>query len=207
MIRLLSFGSAPLSILRILTSPRLSRNFSPPGPPIWRYYDLKEDRIIDNRYIIANLIACMKDTPRVVDPELFKMVFDLQERVIADILQSTEEQKALQSVPRAVDPIQQSVATTVQGYMDHPDIERSRAVDAIRSLSQPMTKTQVGELRRAFQEFQRKGDIKALLAQVEALRQEFAGTEVGGDTGKKEILRSYSREDLRLICMDFVTDG
>ncbi len=38
----------------------------------WKYYDLKDRRIIDNRYVVANLIACQKDTPRVVDPEMFE---------------------------------------------------------------------------------------------------------------------------------------
>jgi len=33
----------------------------------WKYLDLKDQRIIDNRYIIANTIACDRDTPRVVD--------------------------------------------------------------------------------------------------------------------------------------------
>jgi hypothetical protein len=57
----------------------------------WKYYDLKTQTIVDNRYIVANLIASQNDTPRVVDPELFRAVFDLQEKVIADILQSEEE--------------------------------------------------------------------------------------------------------------------
>ena len=30
----------------------------------WKYFDLRDQAIIDNRYIIANLIACQKDTPR-----------------------------------------------------------------------------------------------------------------------------------------------
>jgi hypothetical protein len=31
----------------------------------WKYYDLVDRRIFDNRFIIANLIACDRDTPRV----------------------------------------------------------------------------------------------------------------------------------------------
>jgi len=33
----------------------------------WRYYDLKERAILDNRYLIANLIQCEPSTPRVVE--------------------------------------------------------------------------------------------------------------------------------------------
>jgi len=50
----------------------------------WRYADLKDESILDNRYLVANLIA-ERDTPRVVDPEIFGSIFDLQERVVEDI--------------------------------------------------------------------------------------------------------------------------
>ena len=33
----------------------------------WRYYDLASDRILDNRFLIANLIACSPDTPPAID--------------------------------------------------------------------------------------------------------------------------------------------
>lgn len=74
----------------------------------WKHYDLKDQRVLDNRYLIANLIACERDTPRVVEPEMYQMVFDLQEKVIEEILYSFEEQRALQSAPRSVDAIQQT---------------------------------------------------------------------------------------------------
>ena len=63
--------------------------FTSPGPRgqgrqhFWRYYDLHEKRVLDNRYLIANLIACAEDTPRVVgDAD----VFEIQEKVIEHIL-------------------------------------------------------------------------------------------------------------------------
>src|SRR5579872_7127953 len=69
----------------------------------WKYYDVKNGGIIDNRYLIANLIACDRDTPRVIDPELFGSVFELQEKVIAEVLESTVEQKAREAAPRSLD--------------------------------------------------------------------------------------------------------
>jgi len=114
----------------------------------WRFYDLKDQRIIDNRYVIANLIACERDTPRVVEPETFRSVFELQERVIGDILRSVQEQQALASAPRSVDPLQQTVATAIQGYINHPDIDRTRALQAIRYLNQLMLRVQIAELER-----------------------------------------------------------
>ena len=53
----------------------------------WRYYDLTRDRVLDNRFLIANLIACAPDTPRVVgDCD----VFAVQDKVIDDILGSVQ---------------------------------------------------------------------------------------------------------------------
>jgi hypothetical protein len=61
--------------------------------------------MVDNRYLIANLIACERDTPRVIDPELYGSVFDLQEKAIDNILTSVIEQKAREAAPRTLDPI------------------------------------------------------------------------------------------------------
>ena len=79
----------------------------------WKYLDWKDQRMVDNRYLIANLIACEKDTPRAIDLEVSRAVFALQERVIEDILRSVEEQRALEVAPRSVDPIQQTLATVI----------------------------------------------------------------------------------------------
>jgi len=38
----------------------------------WKYYDITADHIVDNRYLIAQLIACDRDTPRVTgDYDIF----------------------------------------------------------------------------------------------------------------------------------------
>jgi len=173
----------------------------------WKYFDLKEQRIIDNRYVIANLIACERETPRVVDSEIVRAVFDLQEKVIEDILRSVQEQKALEAAPRSVDPIQQTVATAIQGYLNHPDVERSRAIEVIRFLNKPMLKVQVDELRRAYKEFQRKGDIKALLVSVEAMGEGYGELEASGHPAASTPVGELRREDLRLICLDILTSG
>lgn len=82
----------------------------------WRYVDLREDRVLDNRQVIASYIACQKDTPRVIDPLLWSRVFELQERVIEDILRSVREQASLEVAPRSIDPVQQTVAAAIQQY-------------------------------------------------------------------------------------------
>lgn len=176
----------------------------------WKYYDLKRPEdgpIIDNRYLIANLIACQKDTPRVVDPEMFNQVFELQEKVIEDIFQSVRQQAALEAAPRMVDPVQQTVTTAIQGYLNHPDVERSRALAAIRYLGLPMTHVQIRDLRGALREFQASTDIRSLLRFVERLRGEFQGGEAAPAAGGNGSRRQFAPEDLRLICFDFVSGG
>jgi hypothetical protein len=125
----------------------------------WKYYDMQAKEIIENRFIIANLIACEKDTPRVVDPDMFDQVFDIQEKAIESILKSFGQQQALEKAPRALDPIQQSIATTIQTYINHPDIDRKRAIAAI------------------------------------------SGSMFSASTPRKNL----EREDLHLICFDFVS--
>jgi superfamily II DNA or RNA helicase len=171
----------------------------------WKYFDLRDQALIDNRYIIANLIACQKDTARVVDPEIFRMIFDLQEKVIADILESEEERRALEVAPRSVDPIQQTVATLLQSYLNHPDVNRREAIEIIRFLNQPMLAVQVRRLRQIHREFQGKSDVQLLVTALEELRKTVGGEQVTRESGGKT--KQLTREDLRLICFDILTAG
>jgi hypothetical protein len=135
---------------------------------------------------------------------MFSSIFHLQEKVIEDILQSVEEQRALEAAPRSVDPIQQTVATVIQSYLNHPDVDRGQAVDAIRFLNEPLLAVQVRKLRQAYREFQVKDDIKTVLNFVDELRKSVGGsqttTEPRGNTS-----RQLRREDLRLICFDLLS--
>ncbi len=171
----------------------------------WKYFDLRDQSIIDNRYIIANLIACQKDTPRVVDQEMFRRVFDLQEKVVGDILESEEERRALEIAPRSVDPIQQTIATALQSYLNRPDVDRRAAIELIRFLNQPMLSVQVRKLRQIHREIQSTSDIKLLLSALDKLR-----TSTGGDPATPQPIeksKQLRREDLRLICFDILTAG
>ena len=171
----------------------------------WKFIDWKDQSIIDNRYILANLIACDRDTPRVVDPEMFRVVFDLQEKVIDDILRSFEQQQAARVAPRSVDPIQQTVATVLQGYLSHPEVDRKQAIEAVRFLSQPMLAVQIRTLRQAYREFQRNSEIGALLGAVLELKDRFGANGDAPQPPGEQRVRRLKRKDLRLICFDFVS--
>lgn len=162
----------------------------------WRYYDLRSQRILDNRFLITNLIACSPDTPRVVgDAD----VFDIQEKVIKDILDSVQQQHALEAAPKVLDPIQQTVITALRGYLNSPGVQRSDVREAMKLLNQPMTHSNIRKLRQSYEEFQRYRDVARLVTVLKGL--ESAGDVSGsGHTSTSRL----SREDLHLICFDFV---
>ena len=138
---------------------------------------------------------------------MFGSVFNLQEKVIEDIVRSVQEQQALEVAPRSVDPIQQTVATALQGYLNHPDVDRRQAIEAIRFLNQPMLKVQVDTLRKAYKDFSGKRDVKAILAAVEELRERFGEQQATAHPARSAQGSLVSREDLKLICFDFISVG
>jgi len=165
----------------------------------WDYYDLSDDVIVDNRYVIANLIACQPDTPRVVgDCD----VFGLQEKVVQHILRSFEEKQALEAAPRSIDPLQQTVATALQGYLNHPDVDRGAAVGAIRFLGQPLMRAQVKEIKAVYEEFQRTSEVGGLIGSLSALKDKYGAAEKTREANGRGRI---ARESLRLICFDVVS--
>ena len=171
----------------------------------WRYYDLKTNNILDNRHVLANLIACSPDTPRMVDGEIHKTVFALQEKVIEDLLRGYEEKTALQSAPQAIDPLQQTVATVVQNFLNHPEVERRRAISAIEFLNAPMLRVQVTELKKLYKGYQQTQNVMEIVASLERMRDEYG---LDGRQRRSTELPSgpkLQRDDLRLICFDVVS--
>ncbi len=167
----------------------------------WRYVDLHENNVIDNRYIIANLIACSPDTPRVVEPDAWSHVFELQEQAIASILKASEQQAAVQAAPKALDPVQQTIATAIQQNLNRADVDRTDAVDSIRFLSRPIMRVHIRRLRELAREYQAHRDTGALLGVIREIR-----TELGdGQSVAPPPPSLLRREDLRLICFDFVS--
>lgn len=176
--------------------------FTAPAPAgsgrqhFWHYYDLKDRRILDNRYLIANRIACSPDTPRVVgDVD----VFSIQEKVIEHILAQAQEQRATVEAPRALDPIQQTVTTALRAYLNHSGIDRQEVRRLMQVLASPMPGVHVRTLRRAYRDFGRSQDVGQLIDVVRDLPHAEVSPE--GENGKGHTLR---REDLHLVCFDFI---
>lgn len=171
----------------------------------WRYFDLKDNRIVDNRYVIANLIACDKDTPRAVKQDIFHSIFDLQEKVIEDILCSHKEQKSLEAVPRTVDPIQQTMSIAIQGQVNHPDVNRAQCIRLIKFLNQPMLGVQIKGLRQIYKDFQKQGRITDLISSAEKMCEEFSADSSAQEVKTSTRAESLRKEDLKLICFDIIS--
>jgi superfamily II DNA or RNA helicase len=178
-----------------------------PRQHYWRYIDLLEDRrgvrIEDNRYVITNLIQCQPDTPRIVPLDGEVDIFALQEKVIASIVQASTEQLAVEEAPRLLDPIQQTIATTLRGYINNPAVSRKEVIAAIQRLSEPQPGVYIKTLRKAYEAFSTNGQIDELLTVVKSI-----GTGVvtpdESKTGSSDSKSPVRREDLKLICFDYV---
>jgi hypothetical protein len=166
----------------------------------WRYYDLRDGRIMDNRYLIANYIHCEKETPRVIPDGVG--IFGIQEKVIEHILKSEEEKKAIESAPKIIDPAQQLVATAIQDYLHHPEMDRNDLVNLIAFLSQPLPRIYGKKLREFYKEFSGNKDIAGLVENVKKIRLE-SGKEEEVPAQKRP--QTLKKEDLHLICFDYLS--
>jgi SNF2 family DNA or RNA helicase len=166
----------------------------------WRYYDLRDGRIMDNRYLIANYIHCEKETPRVIPDGVD--IFAIQEKVIEHILKSEEEKKAIEAAPKIVDPAQQLVATAIQEYLHHPEMDRNELVSLIGFISRPLPRIYGRKLREFYKEFSANKDIAGLVEKVKKIRMESGKDEEVPLQKRPKALR---KEDLHLICFDYLS--
>lgn len=165
----------------------------------WRYYDLNRREITDNRYQIMQTIACSPDTPRFAPPYEEVDIFDIQNRVMDDIVRSVSEQHALASGPKVVSQEQLTVAEVLRARLDHPGIDREEVKLFRRFLRQPLPGAYVKRLRATLQVFNRTKDLNGLLNELRSLSQ---------SAGTVEPLESkpfsIGREDLHLVCYEYV---
>jgi len=163
----------------------------------WRYYDLSTDRILDNRYEIANLIRCGEDEPRVIGQA---DVFEIQERIIDHILRSVQHRQAVVAAPKILDPVQQTVATVLQQQRNSPAVAWPEVKRALKTLRTPLSGAYLHDLRETYKAYQKDGDIGALLKAVQNLDSN-AEPE---PTPPSDAPHPITREDLHLVCWEYV---
>ena len=108
---------------------------------------------------------------------------------------------ALEVVPKVIDPIQQTLATVIQGYLNHPEVGRKEALEALKYLNQPIAGTQVKELGKIHKEFQGNMITRNLVGKISKIREKY-GT-ISPESGSTERI-VLKREDLQLICFDYL---
>ena len=126
-------------------------------------------------------------------------VFAIQERVIEHILAQSREQRAIEEAPRILDPVQQTVATLLRGYLNHPHVNRQELRRLIRALATPLPHVHVRALKTSSQQFGRDGDIEKLLGALRSLP-----LDAGAAPRNSNPATPITRENLHLVCYDFV---
>lgn len=163
----------------------------------WRYIDAKTHEIKENRYEIAQLISCLPDEPRYIGDQ---DVFVLQDKVIEHILAADREAEAKAAAPTAVDPIQQTVSEEIKDAIRRRSVDREKAKACISFLGQPMGRALHAKLKTAHDTWKESRDDGALVDEVVTLSEQF-GKQRADDTPLKRL----SREDLELICFEYVS--
>jgi superfamily II DNA or RNA helicase len=164
----------------------------------WRYWDEKSGRIEDNRYLLANLIQCQPDTPRMVEPGLMTNVFEIQEKVLQEILSGFEYQQALEAAPKLLEKNQLAAIALLRGWLNKQGVERAEIVSLLGALEKPASRSTAKALEQAAKEFAQKQDIGQYLARLEQLLQAPSGA------GQVQTGAKLRREDLQLVCFETI---
>ena len=109
--------------------------------------------------------------------------------------------EARAAAPIAVDPVQQTVAEELKDALRRQAVDRELAKRCVRFLGQPMGRSLLVKLRKAYQSWSEGRDDQALLAAVGLLAEEFGKGQPPVEGGE-----SIRREDLELICYEYVTE-
>ncbi|MBP7962131.1 MAG: hypothetical protein KBG20_17475 [Caldilineaceae bacterium] len=168
----------------------------------WRYYDSARREIIDNRYQIMQLIACGPETPRFPPPYDEVDIYDLQERIIADILGNIEQQQAAAVVSKPVAEEQTIASTLLQQHLSHPDYNRGELRELRTFLKQPLVGASVSALRQTIKDFSNTSDLQPLVTLLQSLHQDQGQVE-HAKSDRSPRLR-LTRDDLHLICYEYI---
>ena len=165
----------------------------------WRYYDLGRREIIDNRYQIMQIIGCGPQTPRHMPIEAIN-IYEIQDRVIEDIIQSISRQQTTSVVAKILSEEQLTISELLREQINAPDMNREEIRELRRFLKQPFPGAYVKRLRGSLQTYGKSQDIQDVLAVVRELQQALGTIEV-----VQKPVYSVTREDLYLVCYEYVS--
>jgi Helicase conserved C-terminal domain len=163
----------------------------------WRYVDARTHDVFENRFEIADRIACQPDEPRYIGQ---LDVFALQEKVIDKILGAELEAEAKAAAPTAVDPVQQTVTEELKNSLRRRTIDREKTKAAIAFLGQPMGRALHVRLKEIYESWVSTHDDTELLAAISVLADQFAK-----DRHPATNVKRFTREDMNLISYEYVS--
>lgn len=164
---------------------------------LWRYIDATTGEIQQNRYEIAQRIACQPDEPRYIGGQ---DVFALQENVIEHLLADDRQTEAREAAPKAAGKAQHSVDGALKEILRRRTADRETIKAAIQFVKEPMGKPLQNQLKRQFEEWRRTGADAAFVDAIAELASQYSR-----EKSSRSQYRRLNREDLRLICFDYVS--
>ncbi|MCA9973504.1 MAG: hypothetical protein KC425_24970, partial [Anaerolineales bacterium] len=166
----------------------------------WRYYDVERREIIDNRYHIMQIISCGPETPRFPPPYDELDVYELQEKVIADILGEVEQQQAAEIVTKPVAEEQAIVSQILRQQLHNPAYDRQEIRDLRKFLKQPLVGASVQQLRDGMKIYSATNDLTPLIETLRVLYEQQGQIAVEESRQRQRI----TRDDLHLVCFEYI---
>jgi hypothetical protein len=147
------------------------------------------------------IIACGPETPRFPPPYDEINVFELQEKVIADILGEVEQQQAAEIVTKPVAEEQAIVSQILRQQLHNPAYDRQEIRDLRKFLKQPLVGASVQELRDVMKTYSATNELAPLMDTLRALYEQ-QGPVDGGESRPRS--QRLTREDLHLVCFEYI---
>jgi hypothetical protein len=95
------------------------------------------------------------------------------------------------------------VSQVLRGHLNHPDLERRELRELRKFLKQPLVGASIHQLRKALQTYSSTNDVRGLIETVREIYQH-QGAFASHDPGEKMPVSRIKREDLKLICYEYI---
>lgn len=128
------------------------------------------------------------------------------EMVEDSIVDSVQHQETIQAAPKELSSDQSAVVVALQQALGRPGIDRTRVLNLVTVLSQPMLSAPVKEARQAMLRLQRGGDVEAFLSVCQAVAEKYGPkTPTAPPDAEENRSLVLKREDLKVICFEFLS--
>lgn len=161
----------------------------------WRYADTATGAVCDNRFEIAQIIACRADEPRFIGSQ---DVFKCQSSIVANIIASDAAAAVRDVVSTANDPIQLTLAEDLKQALRRGTVDRERTRPVLQFLGQPVGRSLVQKFKTLRKDWDDRRDDSVLLAELTRMMGDYAKDAAGTGPG-------VTAEQLRLVCFEHVS--